>query len=233
MRKRIIRVLLSFAILVCLSGCQKQGDKLLFLYGDGDITTISRNQGDCTFADHDIQWKSDGCELTIYYANGQSEMKHLSVGDLTEIYTDSIPPIRYEVYLCNEGDPLPEKWEDQVQKYEQKQAMYGSYGGYLLSRNRTEEMEMMKKALDAAGADFGAEDLEELYDTFTSATWFNGDCAFQFIVAKAEKIDHEYASLKLTLTDESENEMEIYANWDSHYIYGADYNGESYYYVME
>lgn len=230
MKKTIARLFIVFLLSILVLGCEPKGDTLVILKNAG-ISVRQRSEGDLidAWGGFRVEWKQNGCEISYVNREGKDTTKRIAVGETFRIETDSIPVQVYEFYLCNEGDQLPEEWQEIKQRQDQiqsKQAEYGSISGYKQSRNVEDEKQMMQDAFDTAGINVktGWKDIDSWYDFFLEATWSHGDCLMQITKATAEKNSD---GTKLTLTDEEGNELVIFN------AYWAEYDNEFYFGYIE
>lgn len=199
-------------------------ETLLFLSESGDIYTAYRKDGDQdVMRDIHVQWNKDGCILKYYNTVlGENEQTEVHSGEISEITIKAIPVFNnYKVYLCHEGDSIPEEWNEVITEKERKeqwQANYGTYEDYLDARNTEEEEKLIQDAFDEAGLSLTA---VYWYHEFTDATWDN---AIPFTIKRAVAAIESNDMICLTLIDTDDNLLQIYGVSDD-LIELALYNG--------
>ena len=231
MKKRIIPLLLAFVFVLLCMGCltTPKEEQVLYMFSKVEADkSVKRSDGDCTIGvmcQFDVKWNNAGCILN-YENYGKEEQTRLTVGQTEEIecYVQPIT-LKYEFFLANEGDELPDSWKEyfaETEKKQQKKKEIGTFEEYTKWRDSERKLSLIRDAFEQLELNPNADDW---YQLFLEETWNHADVSIEITKAEAEELGDTMISL--TLTDSDGNEMILYG-FESGYIDYIKYKGEEY-----
>lgn len=222
-------IVVLFSIPLC-TGCNTHNneEQVLYMFSKFEADkSVKRSDGDCTFGffcDFNVKWNASGCVLT--YVNIEEEKVQLVAGQIEEIECYAQPfTLKYEFFLANEGDELPDSWKEYYAERERKQQEkkeIGTFPEYTEWRDSERELSMIRDAFAQLELHPNAEDW---YQVFLEQTWDHADVSIKIVKANAEELSNK--AISLTLTDSDGNEMILYG-FESGYIDYIMYKGEDY-----